>query len=142
MPVLVFVDSSVWIAGARSPSGPSGAVLRLCEQGMVEPVVCSQVLAEVERNVRRKLPGALRQCRQVFAVLRPRVQPLPTPAEVERASQIVHPKDAPILAAALNSASEYLVSLDRHFLRAAARLAASIRIVTPGELLAALLPSQ
>jgi predicted nucleic acid-binding protein len=76
-----------------------------------------------------------------LATLRPTVQATPSPEAIEDAAQLVHPKDAAILAAALQAGVDYLVTLDRrHFGPAAPHVAASIRIVTPGELLRNLLP--
>ncbi len=138
-----FIDSNVWIAGVASLSGGSARVLDLCHAGLVEPLVSQEVLVEVDRNLRKKLPQLLRAFKELFATLRPRICPPPSDEVLQMASEVVHPKDAGILAAALEARADYLVTLDvRHFLPAAPHVAGSIRIVTPGELLNELLPDR
>lgn len=106
-------------------------------------MVSSEVLTEVDRNVRKKLPGALRMYKHALAALRPTVQPTPSPEAIKDAAQLIHAKDAAILAAALQAGVDYLVTLDmRHFGAVAPHVATSIRIVTPGELLNDLLPDR
>ncbi|MFQ5808521.1 MAG: putative toxin-antitoxin system toxin component, PIN family [Armatimonadota bacterium] len=138
-----FIDSNVWIAGVASSSGGSARVLELCHAGVVEPLVSQEVLIEVDRNLRKKLPQLLRAFKELFATLRPYVCPPPSDEMLQMASEVVHPKDAAILAAALQAGVDYLVTLDRrHFGPAAPHVAASIRIVTPGELLNDVLPDR
>lgn len=95
-----------------------------------------EVLVEVDRNLRKKLPHVLRVYKELLVILRPALQASPSAAALQRVSGIVHPKDAAILAAALEANADYLVTLDRrHFGPAAPKVAGAIRIVTPGELL-------
>ncbi len=53
----LFVDASVWIAAAASPTGGSAAVLELGRRSRVHLLASKQVLLEAEHNIRRKLPS-------------------------------------------------------------------------------------
>jgi len=56
----LFLDASVWIAAAGSPTGGSALVLELCRHGHATAVTSRLVLLEAERNIRKKLgPEAL-----------------------------------------------------------------------------------
>ncbi len=65
----IFVDANVLMTGADSRSGASNAILQLAEVGLFHLVVSRQVLDEVERNVRKKLPRALANFAAVLAQL-------------------------------------------------------------------------
>jgi predicted nucleic acid-binding protein len=63
---------------------------------------------------------------------------MPSVAEIAAAKEFIHPKDAPILAAAMSLEVDYLVTLNRkHFLDdpEVARKS-GLRIGTPGDFLA------
>jgi len=98
----VFLDSSVLIAGAASPSGASRAILILANAELITPIASEQVLVESECNIRDKLPRALGYYQRVISNAGFEVVQDPSPEEIEAAKQIIHPKDAPILAAAMS----------------------------------------
>ncbi len=98
----VFVDADVLFAGAASPSehGASLLILRLGELTLIEAVTSEQVLTEAERNLKAKLPEAL----PLFRLLVERaltVIPSPAAEDVAIHEGRAHPKDLPILVAAL-----------------------------------------
>jgi predicted nucleic acid-binding protein len=108
----VFVDSSVLIAGAGSRGGASRAVLTLAEIGLFKIVVSRQVLAECERNLRKKLPAALPVFAELLAAIGLEIVADPPPEESARWESIIEAKDAPILAAALIAAVDRLLTLN------------------------------
>jgi len=52
----VFLDTSALIAGIVSATGAAREVLRLCEAGVVKPLVSRQVLTEADRNLSANCP--------------------------------------------------------------------------------------
>jgi predicted nucleic acid-binding protein len=92
------------------------------------------VLEETSRNLQAKKPGALAQLSRfpLTSVADPAL------ATIERAGRVVAWKDAPIIAAAVESAAAYLVTLDQVQLlsaRPAVERDFGLAVLTPGELL-------
>jgi predicted nucleic acid-binding protein len=136
MPTL-FIDASVLIAAAASPTGGSAAVLELGRRGHVHLWVSRQVLLEAEHNIRRKLPpDALLRFYQYVGTLPLQIVAAPTAEELAQAASIVAEKDAHVLAAALKAHADALLTLDRkHLLAPAVQEASACAIRTPGEFL-------
>ncbi|MBN1956143.1 MAG: putative toxin-antitoxin system toxin component, PIN family [Anaerolineae bacterium] len=134
----ILLDASALIAGLASPTGGSNVILSLAEAELVAIVVSEQVLAEAERTLHNKLPKAVVEYRRLLAAGSLEIVADPLDAEVAAAAEIIHPKDAPILAAAMACHVDYVVTLDRkHFLddpHVARR--SGLRIGTPGDFLA------
>lgn len=60
----------------------------------------------------------------------------PSPKQVSRYHSLIDQNDAPILAAAISSGADYLVSWDKkHFLKSGVKTIPGITIATPGEFL-------
>lgn len=132
----VFLDTSALIAGIVSTRGAAREVLRLCEAWVVEPFVSRQVLTEADRNLSAKVPPLVPDYRHLIQHMAPTLLDDPTRAEVAKAARIIHRKDAPILAAAINGEVDYLITWNtRHFHTPSVREAVRFRIVTPGEFL-------
>lgn len=113
----VFLDTSALIAGLASPKGASNAILSLAETRLITLVVSEEVLVEAERNLQEKLPRAMPEYRRFIATCPLEKAATPSAAEVATAMEMIHPKDAPILAAAMSGGTDYLVTLDhKHFL--------------------------
>jgi predicted nucleic acid-binding protein len=113
-------------------------VLRLCEAGVVETLVSTQVLTEADRNLSEKLPGLVADYRLLIQSIAPTLVDDPTPSEVSRVPGVIHSNDAPILAAAIAAEADYLVTWNtKHFHQPKVRQAVSFQIVTPGEFLLA-----
>jgi predicted nucleic acid-binding protein len=132
----VFLDTSAFIAGIISPTGAAREVLRLCEAGVVDLMISRQVLTEADRNLSEKLPALIPDFRQWIHQLSPILVEDPSQKEVVKAVRIIHPKDAPILAAAINAEVDYLITWNtRHFHKSPVVRAVSFKIMTPGEFL-------
>ncbi|MEG6522471.1 putative toxin-antitoxin system toxin component, PIN family [Desulfotomaculum sp. 1211_IL3151] len=129
----VFFDSSVLIASLASPEGASNMLLSLCEMGLIIPVISEKVVTEVVRNIEKKLPHCLPHYHSLFKIL-PFELADPTDELLKEAERLINKKDADILAAAINSKVDYLVSLDKHFFEADFS-SLNIKAYSPGELL-------
>jgi predicted nucleic acid-binding protein len=132
----IFLDTSALIAGIIPPTGAAREVLRLCEAGVVELLVSRQVLVEADRNLSTKLPALIPDYRSLVRRMSPTLGKDPTPEEVKQAARIIHHKDAPILAAAINGKVDYLITWNtKHFHKQAVTRAVRFTIATPGEFL-------
>lgn len=137
----VFLDANVLFAATASSTGGSAYILRLCQKKEVEGIVSHLVLLEARRNICQKL-GAKKE--NAFEKLIKRtplfVVTSPTEDEIKAVEKWIHWKDVPILAAALKSRANYLVTLDRtHFLDRAPQIRESIPqldIINPKDFLA------
>lgn len=115
--IRVFVDADVLFAGAASPSehGASLVILRMAEITLIKAITSEQVVVEVERNLKAKLPAAL----PAFRLLVSRcleITPDPTAAEREPYVGLADDKDLPILVAALREDCPWLVTFNtRHY---------------------------
>jgi predicted nucleic acid-binding protein len=135
----LFFDSSALFAGIVSASGASRALLLLAEAGQVAVTVSEQVVAETERAVARKIPRALPEFREAIRATGLRIVRDPSPDEVQRYTDIIaHQADVPIVVAAMQVKTDYLVTLNRrHFIddpTVADR--SKLRIGAPGDALA------
>ena len=129
----IFVDACVLIAGAGSRGGASRAVLMMAEIGLFRLVLSRQVLDECERNLSKKLPAALPIFAELLANIEPEIVPDPAAEEAARWENIVAPKDAPILAAAVLAAPDRFLTLDVQDFTAEVAAEAGLIIQTPAE---------
>ena len=136
----VFIDSSVLYAAAFSATGPARRLILKGLAGSVALTISDLVLEETKRNLTKNAPLALPS----FNVLADLFSPFiiqPTKAEVRKAAQIVHLKDAAIVAAAAKGKADYLVTHDvKHLLNHAQAIEAAygITVIVPAELLSVL----
>jgi putative PIN family toxin of toxin-antitoxin system len=134
--IKAFIDTNVLIAGAASVTGASAAVLDLCEAESIQMVISRQVLVEADRNFSAKLPGLVEPFRQFIRNLAPLMVEDPPIAAVERFAGLIDRKDAPILAAAIESKADFLITLDKkHFLKQKIQRDIPIEICTPSDFL-------
>jgi predicted nucleic acid-binding protein len=140
----LFIDASVLIAAAASPTGGSALVMEFCKARKATPLVSRLVLIEAERNIRKKFEeSVLVHYYDMLAELDPQVLPTPEQREIEAAAEVIRPKDAHVLAAARNGEASHLITLDRkHILTDEVRQTIRpILACTPGEYLDHLLAS-
>ena len=133
MSALVFVDANVLLAGSGSRSGASRAVLSLGEFGLIQLVATRQVLDEVERNLRLKLPAGLPVLAELLLHIQLRVLDNPAPGAFERWFSLIEPADAPLLEAALQAGAPYFLTLNTKPFTTAVAAATGLNILTPGE---------
>ena len=132
----IFLDTSALIAGIASSKGSARAVLQLAEMGLIDIVVSQQIIIEADRNIEAKLPEMVNEFREYIQLLSPLLIEDPSPDEVRRYSSIINPEDAPILAAAVSSGANFLLTWDKkHFINRKIQLSSELKIATPGEFL-------
>ena len=127
----VFVDANVLIAEAHSRSGASRAILMLAEVGLFKLVVSRQILDEVERNIRAKLPGAMKVFVEIMALLALEIVDDPDRADWEPFLDVIEAKDAPILAAAVGAGIDRFVTLNTKDCTAEAEERSGLTVQTP-----------
>jgi predicted nucleic acid-binding protein len=135
----VFLDASALFAGVFSAVGGARMILKLAEEGIVDLLISSQVLAEAEGALRRKAPESLAYLALLLDLARVQVSSNPPLTQVRLwAAEIAYLPDAAILAAAIAAKADYLVTLDRqHFLEnEPLKARVPLRIGTPGDCLA------
>jgi putative PIN family toxin of toxin-antitoxin system len=134
----VFVDTCVWIAAVLSPKGGSCAVVQALKKNDDMVMISSpEVIEEAVRNFSKKYPKYQKEFLRYFHEVHP-IMVQPKRAMIIRAAQLVHPDDAPILAAALTAQADYLLTLDKkHFITQATSIQTQtgMYIETPGDFL-------
>lgn len=132
----VFIDSSVLIAAAISPNGSARDLIMRSFRSEFRVVVSGLVIEETQRNLTNKAPKALPALQLFLETLNPEVVS-PNKTLILKVSRIIELKDAPIVAGAISTKANYLVSFDKkHLLRYKVEIKANfnIRVVTPNEL--------
>ncbi len=133
----IFLDSSVLYAAVFSATGPARRLMLKGLQGSITLCVSDFVLAETKRNLTKNAPSALPYFTSIADLLSPQATN-PTKAAVLKAAQVVHLKDAPIVAAAAKAEAAYLATHDvKHLLAEAQAIAGAygITVLSPAELL-------
>jgi predicted nucleic acid-binding protein len=137
----IFLNSSVLYAAVFSATGPARRLILKGLEGSVALAISDLVLDETKRNLTEKAPLAL----PYFTILADLFSPFliqPTKAEVLKAAQIAHLKDAAIVAAAAKGKAEYLATQDvKHLLNHAQAIEAAygITVIAPAELVSILI---
>ena len=132
----VFLDSNVIFSGLYSSEGAPGAILQRFIEGKLRVVISQQVLEEVVRTIKEKLPEALPALRRLMMSIPPEIREDPATEEVARWAEVIHPNDASILAAAVAAQPNYLITGDKHFFENPNTVEKSgLHIVTPAQFL-------
>ena len=128
----VMVDADVLFAGAASSSrrSASGVVLRLSDLTLIEGVASVQVVTEAERNLAAKFPTAVPAFEELVGACL-RVVPDPEPDELRALGGRAHPKDLPILTAAVRERCGTLVTFNERDFRPGHP---DVDVMTPGVL--------
>lgn len=132
----VFLDSNVVFSALYSSQGAPASIWERFIDGKLIVVISQQVLEEVVRTIKEKLPEALPLLSQLLVSVPPEIVAGPAPGEVARWAEVMHSSDASILAAAVAAQPDYLVTGDRHFLdNPAIAEKSGLCILTPVQLL-------
>ncbi len=135
----LFLDSSALFAGVISANGASRALLLLAEAKLVTITISEQVLAETGRAIVRKVPRALANYRGALRATGLRIVQDPKPDQIETHKDIIaHEANVPIVVAAMQVKTDYLVTFKRRRFIDDPDVAAhsGLRIGTPGDALA------
>jgi len=137
----IFLDANIFFASVKSQTGGSYFILELAKKGLVEIVTVAYALAEAERNIGSKLGEKfLEKHYDNLLAIKPQAQSiafLPTSLE-QRLAFAVPDKDIPIVAGAILSKADVLVTLDqKHLLKneKLRKLGFFLHILTPGDFL-------
>lgn len=116
--IRVFLDASVIFAAAYSETGAARELFRQATRDQVRLVVNQDVMDEAQRNLAKKVPQGEMLLQVLMAVVNPEIAPDPSPQLTSQVSQYIVEKDVPVVAGALASQVDYLVTFDRqHLLR-------------------------
>lgn len=115
-PPLVFLDSNIIFSGLHSPGGPPGDILKHMLDCRITVIVSQQILEEIVRTFKKKLPRALSALSGFLLNSPLEVINDPSPSEVLRWTDILHEGDASVLAAAISANPDFFVTGDYHFL--------------------------
>lgn len=131
----VFLDANVYFAGFVSGEGASSLVLQIAGREKIVLYASKLVLREAERNLRLKAKAVdLKSFRRYLQKTEIHVVPAPDEAILARFERLIHPKDLPVLGAALSAGTDYLITLDkRHFFIAPLLNLKRPKILTPGD---------
>ena len=141
--VRVFIDSNVIISGLISDQGAPRIILDLLTLKL--PFLVGSTgrfnLIEIERNLKKKMSHALSVYQRYLPQLNLTIIPVPRAQEVKEFSGKIANKDAPVLASAIRSKADFLVTGDkRHFQGLTSIKDYALRIVTPSEFVDQILP--
>jgi predicted nucleic acid-binding protein len=136
----LFFDASCLFTAADSPAGGSAYLLDVCARGYLQAVVSPDVLVEAERNILDKLDAnAFSRYRQLVAST-PFLVVAPPSEPAVRHYQSAFFEDAHVVASALASQAEFLITLDQALERRVNRAALSVRALSPKEFLQTVFP--
>jgi hypothetical protein len=105
----------------------------MAEIGLFKLLVSRQVLDECERNLRKKLPAALPIFAELLAAIDLELVPDASAEESVRWAGIIEAKDAPILAAAVLTAPDRLLTLNPKDFTPKVAVQSGLVIQTPGD---------
>ncbi len=134
----VFLDASIFVAAAGSADGGSSLILKICKGLCFFAVTTRKILLEAQINIRKKLSSeALLRFYKEIGDLNPDIIKSPSIEKLNQYNNIIALKDRHVLAAALDSKSDFLITLDcKHFKTEAIRQAnLPLTILTPKEFL-------
>ena len=134
----LFFDASVLVAGAHSADGGSSLLLDACKLAGFTAQVTSLVVLEASHVVERDLPRrSVARFYNYLAEVEWEVLPVPPEETLQEYAPMIDRKDLHVLAAAVEGKSEFLLTLDRKHILAAAdaveKADLPIRILTPGD---------
>ena len=137
--IRVFLDTSALFAGIWSSAGGGRMILKLGESGLIQLLVSSQVLKEIEDALRRKAPDKLGMLTILLDRSNLDLCVNPSREILDACLELVnHPGDVLVVAAVWSANVNFFVTLDRaHFLdNKDLHDALSFPLGTPGDFIA------
>ena len=133
----IFLDANVYFSGFYSDRGASYLLMELVERKKIQVYASRLVLREAERNLRSKAaPETLKVFHRFLQNTKIHIVFPSDDKRFKTYEELIHPKDFPVLSAALTARVEYLVTLDRkHFLTPSLQKIKEFKILTPGDFL-------
>jgi len=135
--IKIFLDSNVILSGLLSDKGPPRVILDLLclDMPFLKGVTCEYNLLEIERNIKKRLPTILDIYHSYLPKLRLEIVPLPTLDALKPYFNRIADKDVPVLASAVISGADYLVTGDKKdFDKFKDDASLPLKVVSPSEL--------
>ena len=134
----LFFDASVLVAGAHSKGGGSALLLEACKLGGFTAQSSYLVILEAFHTLKRGFPERSQaRFTQYLTAIDWEILPVPSEEEMAKYAPLIDAKDLHVLAAAVEGKSQFLLTLDRrHILAAAEAVQAAglpIDILRPGD---------
>ena len=142
-PLRVFLDSNVILSGLLSDKGAPRIILDLLSLKLPFFVGLTgrYNLIEIERNLRKKMPGIFSVYKEYLPKLNLKVIPLPRHEEVREYFGMIAHKDIPVLISATRGRADFLVTGDKqHFERPKRVGKYPVKIISPSEFIDSILP--
>jgi putative PIN family toxin of toxin-antitoxin system len=138
----VFLDSNVFISGLFSEKGAPRLILDILSLGLppLTAVTGAYNIAEVERNLRAKLPEALPVFRSILSALKMKIIPIPSARDLEPWTGTTADKDLPVLVSAIQAKADVLVTGDKKDLLKLKNADVPLILASPAEFLDEILP--
>jgi predicted nucleic acid-binding protein len=141
--VRLFLDSNVILSGLLSDRGAPRIILDLLSLGL--PFLFGSTgqynLTEIERNLKKRIPGIMLVYKEYLPRLNLTVMPMPKPEELREFFGKITDKDIPVVVSAIKGKADFLITGDRrHFEKLKRVEKYQFRIVTPSEFIDSILP--
>lgn len=134
----LFLDANVIFSGCHSRTGASAIILDMCMAKLLNPVASALVMSEASKAILNKSTDTALQRFTAFAQSSV-LELVKSPASVENDlyGKIIHSKDRHVLAAAVMSHCDFILTLDlRHFFtQEIAKANLPLQMATPGHFL-------
>ena len=132
----IFFDTSVYIAGLRSPVGAARELLNMTSSETIGMVVSEEVITEIDRVITRKFPDLVQESREIWKDLKPEVVPNPSTSDVKPFLEKLDKADAAILCAAQSAkVSAFVTWNTRDFMAHGVNKLVDFPIVIPADAL-------
>lgn len=129
----VFVDANVWFS-AFYKEGVCSKLLRKFKENDKEIVISEQVLEEIIRNIKLKIPNALELVIEAIKELDPTVVKNPLAEDLKLYCDLAKLHDLPILVSAIKYDCQYLITGNKKdFNGLKINKRCSLQILTPAE---------
>jgi predicted nucleic acid-binding protein len=135
----LFLDANILFSAAHTPAGRARAFFSLARLGRCELISSPHAIEEARRNIQIKYPDQSESLEALVSALRV-TREAPAPLVAWALEQSLPSEDAPILAAAVASRADVLLTGDRtHFGHLYGKSLRGVEIVTPAAALAMIL---
>lgn len=134
----LFLDANVIFSGCHSQTGASAIILDMCMAKLLNPVTSALVMSEVSKAILNKSTDKGLQRFTAFAQSSAlELVKSPSPAENDLYEKIIHSKNRHVLAAAVMSHCDFILTLDmKHFFtQEIAKSKLPLQMATPGQFL-------
>lgn len=134
----LFLDSNVILSGLFSEKGAPRLILDLLSLGfpMLKGITGQYNIMEIERNLHKKLPGALPLYHKYLSILDLEIIPLPPLEEIKKLAGHIADKDIPVLASAIAARADFLITGDKKdFSKGKVKGKYPFQILSPSEFL-------